>query len=99
MAVLEELTSSVRDVVASVRPSVVGLGRGWGRGSGVIVGPGRILTNAHNLRGDEVTITFDDGRAARGEVLGVDADGDLAVLGADTEDLDPIRFGDAAGLD
>jgi S1-C subfamily serine protease len=98
MAVLEELTNSVRGVVERVGPAVVGLGRGWGRGSGVIVAPGRILTNAHNLRGDEVTVTFDDGSTQRGEVLGVDADGDLAVLGADTGDADPIQFGDTAGL-
>jgi serine protease Do len=99
MAVLEDLTISVRTVVERVRPSVVGLGRGWGRGSGVIVAPGRIVTNAHNLRGDDVTITFDDGRAQRGQVLGVDPDGDLAVLGADTQDLDPLPFGDSASLD
>ncbi|HKP89597.1 MAG TPA: trypsin-like peptidase domain-containing protein, partial [Thermoleophilaceae bacterium] len=98
MAVLEDLTSSVRSVVERVGPSVVGLGRGWGRGSGVIVASGRILTNAHNLRGEDVTITFDDGRSERAEVLGVDADGDLAVLGADTGDADPIQFGDASGL-
>jgi S1-C subfamily serine protease len=98
MAVLEELTGSVRAVVDRVGPSVVGLGRGWGRGSGVIIAPGRILTNAHNLRTDDVTLTFDDGRSQRGEVLGVDSDGDLAVLGADTGDADPIQFGDAAAL-
>ena len=98
MAVLEELTSSIRAVVDRVGPSVVGLGRGWGRGSGVIVAPGRILTNAHNLRGEDVTVTFEDGRSQRAQVLGVDPDGDLAVLGADTGDADPIRFGDATGL-
>jgi serine protease Do len=98
MAVLEELTGSVRAVVDRAGPAVVGLGRGWGRGSGVIVAPGRILTNAHNLRGEDVTVTFDDGRSQRGEVIGVDADGDLAVLGAETGDADPIQFGDATGL-
>ena len=37
-------------------PSVIGLGRGWGRGSGVVIGDGRVLTNAHVLRGDEVAV-------------------------------------------
>jgi S1-C subfamily serine protease len=98
MAVLEELTRSVRAVVERVRPSVVGLGRGWGRGSGVIVAENRILTNAHNLRGEDMTVTFDDGRTQRATVLGVDADGDLAVLRAETGDAPPIGFGDASAL-
>ena len=42
MAVLEEVTGSVRAVVDRVGPAVVGLGRGWGRGSGVVVAPGRV---------------------------------------------------------
>src|SRR5439155_1190116 len=86
MAALEELTGSVRSVVERVGPAVVGLGRGWGRGSGVVVAPGRVITNAHNLRGDEVTVTLADGRTGRGEVAGVDADGDLAAIAVDTGD-------------
>ena len=31
-------------------------GRGWGRGSGVVIAPGRVLTNAHVLRGEEVAV-------------------------------------------
>ena len=40
---------------------MIGLGRGWGRGSGVVIAHGRVLTNAHVLRGDEVAVTFGDG--------------------------------------
>src|SRR5919205_946323 len=36
MAVLEELSEAVHGVAARVGPAVVGLGRGWGRGSGVV---------------------------------------------------------------
>ena len=67
---------------ATVGPSVVGIGNRWRGGSGVVIGENRILTNAHNLHGDEVTVTFADGRSAEATVLGVDADGDLAVLEA-----------------
>jgi S1-C subfamily serine protease len=90
MAVLEELTTSVRSVVERVGPSVVGLGRGWGRGSGVVIASGRVVTNAHNLGGDEVEVSFADGRIATAEVAGVDPDGDLAVLAVDTGDAEPI---------
>ena len=56
---------SRREPRERVGPAVVGLGRGWGRGSGVVIAPGRVLTNAHVLRGDEVAVTFADGEVAR----------------------------------
>ena len=43
-----------------------------------------MLTNAHNVRGSQVTVTFADGRTAEGNVAGHDIDGDLAVIEADT---------------
>jgi serine protease Do len=76
--------------VDRVGPAVVGLGRGWGRGSGVVIAPGRVVTNAHNLRGDEVEVSFADDRVETAEVAGVDPDGDLAVLSVDTGDVEPI---------
>jgi serine protease Do len=57
------------------------------------VAPGRILTNAHNLwrpPPHEVTVTFSDGRSATAKALGVDAEGDVAVLEVDTGDAAPI---------
>ena len=98
MAVLEEVTGSVRAVVDRVGPAVVGLGRGWGRGSGVVVAPGRVVTNAHNLRGDDVSVTFADGRVETGEVTGVDGDGDLAVIVVDTGDAEPVEIAGDASL-
>jgi serine protease Do len=71
---------------------VIGLGQGWGRGSGFVIDSGRILTNAHNLRGDEVTITFHDGRRETGKVLASDQDLDLAVIEADTAEIEPIQW-------
>ena len=91
MAVLEELTTTVEAVVERVGPAVVGLGRGWGRGSGVVVAPGRVVTNAHNLRGDEVEVSFADGRVETAEVAGADPDGDVAVLSVDTGDVEPLE--------
>jgi len=80
-SVMEQLSKSVADVVEGVAPSVVGVGAG---GSGVVIGSGLVVTNAHNIRGDEVVITFDDGRRAEGRPAGVDVDGDLAVVVVDT---------------
>jgi hypothetical protein len=51
MAVIEELENDIQRTAQRVGPAVVGLGRGWGMGSGVVFAPGRVLTTAHNLRG------------------------------------------------
>ena len=94
MAVLEEVTQAVRASAERVGPAVVGLGRGWGRGSGVVIAAGSVLTTAHNLRGDEVTVVFADGRRETGAVAGVDAEGDVAVVNVDTGDVEPVEWGD-----
>ncbi|GAC1518060.1 MAG: trypsin-like peptidase domain-containing protein [Acidimicrobiales bacterium] len=81
---IEELQHAVGHVAGLVGPSVVRIGRGPGRGAGVVIGPNQVLTNAHNLRGPETTVTFADGRTATATLTGSDGDGDLAVLAVDT---------------
>jgi serine protease Do len=92
MSTITEFQSQIGAVASRVGPAVVGFGRGWGRGSGVVVAKDRILTNAHNLRGEEVTVRFADGRREAGTVAGVDSDLDLAVVTADTADIDPVAW-------
>lgn len=95
--VVAALGDVVERVADQVGPSVVGIGRGGGRGSGFVVGEGRVLTNAHNLRGPEVTVRFGDGRLATGRVEGVDVDGDLAVVAVDTGAVSPVVWGGGTG--
>ena len=83
MSVLAELSEAVAAVAASAGQSIVAIGS-RPRGSGVVIADGRVLTNAHNLRGEQVTVRFADGRTVRGTSLGVDFDGDLAVIDVDT---------------
>jgi serine protease Do len=90
--VLQELQAAVTTAAERVGPAVVGLGRGWGRGSGVIVAPGRVLTNAHVLRGDEVAVTFGDGERAHGRVAGADPDIDVAVIAVETGERPAIGW-------
>jgi serine protease Do len=92
MTLLEEIEVSVRTAADRSGPAVVGLGRGWGVGSGVVIAPGRVLTNAHNLRHEETTVTFLDGRQATGRVLGSDSDLDVAVVEADTGAVEPVDW-------
>jgi serine protease Do len=98
MSILDELQQAVGRVAGSVGPSVVGIGRGRGRGSGIVLADGRVATNAHNLRGEEATVVFADGRSVTGHVEGVDVDADLAVLSADTGGAPAIAWAeDGAG--
>jgi len=71
---------------------VVGLGRGWGLGCGVIISEGRVLTSAHNLLREGVTVGFADGRRTHAEVAATDSDLDLAVLEVDTGDSPAIAW-------
>jgi S1-C subfamily serine protease len=84
MGPLEELGNAITEIAEKVGPSTVGIGNRWRGGSGVVVDDGKVLTNAHNLHGDEVRVYFADGREADASVVGIDADNDLAMLGVET---------------
>lgn len=104
MTVLDELRDAAQRVADAVAPAVVRVGRG----AGVVIAPGRVLTNAHNVHapahrgrghGDgtaEVPVRLADGTRTSATVAGVDVDGDLAVLTLDTGDVTPPEVGDAA---
>lgn len=92
MSALDEIQSAIARATTTAGPAIVGIGRRQ-RGSGVVVAEGLVLTNAHNVRADEVTVTFADGRNVRGTVAGLDVDGDLAVIAADTAGTPPITWG------
>lgn len=79
--------ANFNDVIASTRDSVVEIeGRscgGVGVGSGFIVAPNYIVTNAHVVAGMRYPYILDvDGRH-RAEIVGFDADLDIAVLKTD----------------
>jgi serine protease Do len=93
MAGLAEASEFIASTAAKAGEAVVGLGPGWRGGSGVVVADGRVLTAAHNLRREQVSVVFADGRRERAEVLGVDRDVDLAVLAVDTAGIEPIPVG------
>jgi len=84
MTVLDEIGAGIARLAGEAGSSVVGIGQRWGVGSGIVLGEGRVLTNAHNVRGSHVTVTFADGRTAEGSVAGTDIDGDLAVIEVET---------------
>ena len=97
MSVLEELQSAITSVADKAGTAVVGIGSRQ-RGSGVVVADDRVVTNAHNVRGDEVTVTFADGRSVRGRLAGIDVDGDLAVINVDTGGARAAAWGEGDAL-
>jgi len=94
VSLIDELQGVVGGLAESVGASVVGIGNRRARGSGVVVAPGKVLTNAHNLWRDEVSITFHDGRTATGKVAGADVDGDVAIVDVDTGDTPALELSD-----
>jgi serine protease Do len=93
MSVVNDLSSTARKVLAELGGAIVSIGHD-GRGSGLVIGAGKVLTNAHNLRDRTTLVTFADGRAEQGSVVGADEDGDLVVLDVDTGSVTPATWAD-----
>jgi S1-C subfamily serine protease len=91
MNLLDALRDAARTVVDRAGPATVAIGRD-GRGSGLVVAAGQVLTNAHNLRDRTTQVTFGDGRAVQATVAAVDPDGDLALLSVDTGGVTPLDW-------
>jgi len=98
MTAIQELQAAITSVAEKAGQSIVGIGSRQ-RGSGVVIADGKVLTNAHNIRGDEVTVTFADGSSTRGQVSGVDWDGDLAVIAVETTKAKALDWADGAAVD
>ena len=98
MAALQDIQDTIGRAAETVGPAVVGLGRGWGLGSGVVIDDGRVLSNAHTLRRDEPTVVFADGRREAASIVAADRDLDLAVLDVDTGDAPAVAWGEADEL-
>jgi serine protease Do len=99
MTILDEVGASIRRLAEGSGASVAGIGQRWGAGSGIVLGKGQLLTNAHNVRGDQVTVTFADGRTAEGSVAGRDIDGDLAVISVDTGETPAMPWAGSASVE
>ena len=90
---LADLSAAARAASAAAGPSTVAIGR-YARGTGVVIAPGRVLTNAHNLRDRTTQVTFADGRSVQGQVVGADGDHDLVVLDVDTAEAPALAWSD-----
>jgi S1-C subfamily serine protease len=97
MVVFSEVKATIEKLAGEVGPSLVGVGQRWGVGSGVVIGKDKVLTNAHNVRGDQLSVTFADGRTETGSVTGIDVDGDIAVVSVDTKGAPSVTWASQDG--
>ncbi len=95
--------SSLADIAAMVKPSVVDIRTRTGEGSGVVYSTdGFIVTNNHvvaDASGGTVQVNFSDGKSATAKVVGTDPKTDLAVVKVSgVSGLTAATFGDSATL-
>lgn len=97
---LDAYSQAVIGAVEIAGPAVVRIELRQGSGSGVIFTPdGFVLTNSHVVeRGGAIGVTLPDGRTMRADLIGRDADTDLAVIRIDGASLPWARFGDSRKL-
>ncbi len=103
-AVPSAVALTTPELVELLTPSVVqiavSLKNGQGVGTGVIFdNEGHILTNWHVVRGaSTITVAFEDGTIAEGELFRSDPLLDLAIIRVDRMGLRPAMFGDSDAL-
>ncbi len=101
MSLVEELESKIARVAGEHGDAAVGIGRGWRFGSGTVVERDRVVTSAHHVRSDQVSVTLASGEGGVAEIAGIDHDLGVAVLRLDTGDLEPLAWapaGDDVGI-
>ena len=102
---VKKVELSIPEIVEKVTPSVVGvsstLSKGKATGSGIIMtADGYIVTNAHVVEGAEnVTVLLDSKNEYDAEIVGSDAQTDIAVLKISTDEkITPAEFGNSDDL-
>lgn len=80
MAVLTACNTQIASPVTPLHRSTVLIEHEKGHGSGLIVGPRRVLTAYHVVQGQGLDVRFFSGEANAGSVVWSDAERDLAVI-------------------
>jgi S1-C subfamily serine protease len=92
---IEQTGEGIASIAERFGAAVVGVGRGWRVGSGVLVAPGRILTAARHADTEGTTVTLGDGPPDHAVLAGSDRERGVAVLRAETGDAKPLVWAPA----
>jgi S1-C subfamily serine protease len=97
---LDAYSSAVVHAVEMVGPAVVKIDSAGGGGSGVLFTPdGLILTNSHVVENPgPLTVVMTDGRSLGADLIGQDADTDLAVIRVDGSAMPFATLGDSRAV-
>jgi serine protease Do len=88
MDAFAQIQAAVAAASERLAPAVVAVGRG----AGLVIAPGAVLTNAHNVGDGPWSVTFLDGTVEEGDLLATDVDGDLAVVRTETGGREPVPW-------
>lgn len=91
---------ALQEIFSANIPSVVSISDADGQtGTGVVIGAeGYIITNAHLVENDGLTVSLADKRVLAATVVGMDLISDLAVIHVDAHDLTPAVFANSESL-
>ncbi len=92
MPKLTETREVIERAASEHGPAVVGVGSGWRAGTGTVIARDRIVTSAHNVGRGDVAVAFDRDREVAGKPLALDRDLQLAVLEAETGEIEPLAW-------
>ena len=95
MSVINEIQSEIAELAGKQGAAVVGIGRGWRFGSGAVIAPNRVLTAAHHVRSEGLSVSFAEQRSETAELVGVDRDLGVALLEVDTGEIEPLSWSPA----
>ena len=95
MAVLEEIGQELKAAAERFGPAVVGVGRGWRVGTGLVIDQNRVLTAARHAAEGGTSVSFAGGRKERATLAGADRDLGVAVLDVPTGDAEGLEWGPA----
>lgn len=101
MNALAELSATLTALIKTAKPSVVRVDSGrWTGSTGIVWAvDGHILTTAHGVKSQEVSLVLPDKQEVKANLIGRDPSTDIALLKAETTNLSMPDWAEPEGLE